>query len=129
MAHVDQELDNGSMKVRFVRIEPDLLEMDVFYSGDSGMPPDHYHPSQAEHFTVVQGAMNTVIDGVQRTYSEGEEFDVPKAARHHMSPEGPTRVHWEVRPSLRTAEFFERIAGGQVDENFLEEFKNEIRFG
>jgi len=118
------------MKVRFVQIEPELLEMDVSYSGEASMPPSHFHPSQAEHFTVVEGAMRTNIDGVERVYSQGEEFDVPVAAKHHMSPDGgPARVRWEVRPSLRTPEFFERLATGQVDENFLEEFKDEIRFG
>jgi hypothetical protein len=34
-----------------------------------------------------------------------------------------------VRPALRTADFFETLLGGKADENFLEEFKNEIRYG
>ena len=26
----------------------------------------HFHPSQAEHFTVVRGAFATLVDGVER---------------------------------------------------------------
>jgi hypothetical protein len=48
---------------------------------------------------------------------------------HQMTGEGPARIRWEVRPALRTAEFFERLYSGKVGENFLDEFKDEIRFG
>jgi hypothetical protein len=37
-------------------------------------------------------------------------------------------VRWEVRPALRTAEFFERLYSGRVDAEFLDEFAAEIRF-
>lgn len=64
-----------------------------------------------------------------RMYDEGATFDVPVAAKHQMAAEGPARVRWEVRPALRTAEFFERLYSGRVNENFLTEFADEIRFG
>lgn len=50
--------------------------------------------------------------------------------------DGPARVLWEVRPALRTAEFFERLyagldaaaAGGDFDfGGFLAEFSAEFR--
>ena len=129
MANVGDEITPGSMTIRFLRVEPEVLEMDVSYADSSGMPPVHHHPNQAEHFTVLEGAMDTTIGDEERTYTAGEEFDVPVAVKHQMSPSGgPARVRWEVRPMLRTPEFFERLASGQVDENFLEDFKEEIRF-
>ena len=120
--------ERNGMIVRFVRVEPDVLEMDVSYPGDAGMPPAHHHPSQAEHFEVLEGTMHTVIDGNEQTYSAGDEFDVPVAAVHQMSPVGPARMRWEVRPALRTPEFFERVYTGRIDENFLQDFSDVIRF-
>jgi hypothetical protein len=47
-----------------------------------------------------------------------------------MAPDGgPARTRWEVRPALRTADFFEVLLSGKADENFLQEFSDEIRFG
>jgi hypothetical protein len=48
----------------------------------------------------------------------------------------PSRTGWEIRPALRTAEFFERLHGDGPDsareadspEEFLAEFSEEIRF-
>ena len=128
MPEVGQEVERVGLRLRFERIDPDLLVMDASYEGNSQMPPAHLHPNQIEHFTVLEGRMHTVINGIERTYEPGEEFEVPVATVHQMSPLGPTRVTWEVRPSLRTAEFFERLASGQVDENFLTEFGDEISF-
>jgi hypothetical protein len=128
MPEVGQEVERAGLRLRFEQIDPDVLVMDASYEGNSQMPPAHLHPNQTEHFTVLEGRMHTVIDGIERTYGPGEEFEVPVGAVHQMSPLGPTRMTWEVRPSLRTAEFFERVANGDIDENFLEEFKNEISF-
>jgi hypothetical protein len=128
MPEVGQELDRAGLRLRFEQIDPDLLVMDASYEGNSQMPPAHLHPNQAEHFTVLEGRMHTVIGGIEHTYEPGDEFEVPVGVLHQMSPLGPTRMRWEVRPSLRTAEFFERLATGQVDASFLDDFKNEIRF-
>lgn len=116
------------MRLRFEQIDPEILVMDASYEGNSQMPPAHRHPNQTEHFTVLEGRMHTVIDGVERTYEPGEEFDVPANTVHQMSPLGPTRMRWAVQPSLKTSEFFERLATGQVDETFLADFAAEIRF-
>ena len=50
-----------------------------------------------------------------------------------MGAEGPARMRWEVRPALRTAEFFERLYGTGPDsarelgEKFFTEFSDEFR--
>ena len=80
--------------------------------------------------------MRTIIDGTERRYGPGETFEVPAGTPHQMVGEGPSRVSWEIRPALRTAEFFERLYGDGPDSasaapsiaEFLAEFSDEIRF-
>ena len=110
--------------------------MEASYSGAAGMPPEHLHPSQAEHFEVLEGTMRAVIAGEERLYEEGAAFEVPPGTPHQMAAEEPSRIRWEVRPALRTAEFFERLHGDGPDSmraapsiaDFLEEFSDEVRF-
>ena len=111
----------------------ELLEMEASYSGEAGMPPEHLHPKQAERFEILEGRMRAIVDGEERVYEEGESFDVPPGTPHQMASEGPTRMRWEVRPALRTAEFFERLYGDGPDsaremgESFVTEFEAEFR--
>ena len=133
MAHTGQELSGpGGLVLRIVRLEPEVLEMEASYSGEAPMPPSHLHPSQTERFEVLEGAMRTVIDGVGRVYERGAVFEVPPGTPHQMGAEGPTRTRWEVRPALRTAEFFERMytappQGAEEGAEFLREFSQEFR--
>jgi quercetin dioxygenase-like cupin family protein len=131
MAHVGQELEGpgGQHRLRLVKIEPELLEMEATYSGEGVLPPEHLHPSQDEHFEVLEGAVRAVVDGVEGRYEAGESFDVPAGTSHQMAAaDGPARFRWEVRPALRTAEFFETLYSGSAGPDFLEEFAAEIRF-
>ena len=124
-----QELQGPGVTLKILELERDLLAMEASYQGEAQMPPQHSHPSQAEHFTVLAGRMHTVIAGDERIYVEGDSFEVPVAAPHQMGPhDGPARVRWEVRPALHTADFFERLYSGHADENFLNEFSDEFRF-
>ena len=110
--------------------EPDLLAMEAVYDGTGQMPPLHHHPSQAERFTVLEGRVRAIVNGEETVYEKGDVFDVPAGARHQMAAEGgAARTRWEVRPALRTAEFFERLYSGQVDETFFEEYAPEFRLG
>jgi len=128
MAAAGDALHGPGLTLHIDRLEPDVLEMEVSYDGSGTMPPEHLHPSQAERFRVLEGGLRTIIDGNEAVYGEGATFDVAVATRHQMAADGPTRVRWEVRPALRTAEFFERLYSGRIDENFLSEFAAEIRF-
>jgi quercetin dioxygenase-like cupin family protein len=131
---------HGGFALRLVRTgaetDGELLEMEATYGGAAGMPPEHLHPSQVERFEVIEGAMKTIIGGVERRYEPGEPFDVPPGVPHQMAADGPTRMRWEVRPALRTAEFFERLFGTGPDSareaeniaDFFAEFETEMRF-
>jgi quercetin dioxygenase-like cupin family protein len=116
--------------LRIVQLEPELLVMDAAYPATAQMPPAHYHPSQTETFTVLEGKVRAIVDGKETTYETGATFDVPAGVVHQMAPaDGPARTRWEVRPALRTADFFEVLLSGKADANFLDEFADEIRFG
>src|SRR3954447_3113483 len=121
--------------LRIVSLDDDLLEMEARYQGDAPLAPAHLHPSQDEHFEVLEGTMHTVIADVEHHYGQGEAFDVPAGTSQQMAAEGPTRLRWQVRPALRTAEFFERFYAaldngfptGTTAEDFLAEFSDEFR--
>lgn len=127
MPHTGSEIHGPGVVLRVVRNDGDLLEMDAQYEGAGLMPPEHLHPRQAEHFEVLEGEVRTIIDGVERTYRAGAAFDVPIATPHRMAAAGPTRMRWQVRPALRTAEFFTRLYGGEAGPDLIAEFSDEIR--
>ena len=84
---------------------------------------------------VLEGTIRAIIDGDERRYGTGEQFDVPARTPHQMTADEPARVRWEIRPALRTAEFFERLYGDGPDSaqaapsisEFFAEFSDEIR--
>ena len=139
MAHAGQVIEGpDGFRLRLIQTgaetDGELLEMEATYGGTRDLPPAHLHPEQVEEFEVLDGTMRTIIDGVERRYEAGERFQVPAGTVHQMTGDGPARTRWEVRPALRTAEFFERLFGalsgqpGAEGENILEEFRREIRF-
>jgi quercetin dioxygenase-like cupin family protein len=141
MAHAGQEI-HGPEGFRLLLVRTaaetggEVLEMEATYGGAAGMPPEHLHPGQLERFEVLEGSMRTIVGDTEKTYEAGESFEVPAGTPHQMAAEGPSRMRWEVRPALRTAEFFERLYGDAPDSareaesiaDFLAEFGDEIRF-
>ena len=137
MAHAGQELRGpDGFVLRLIRTgaetDEEVLEMDASYSGEAPMPPEHLHPGQLERFEVLEGRVRTIVDGDERVRGPGEPFEVPAGTPHQMAAEGPTRMRWEVRPALRTAEFFERLYEAIAVENWAEipaimdEFSDEV---
>jgi len=132
VAHAGQEIE-GHAGFRLLLVTTgaetggELLEMEATYGDGGSLPPEHLHPSQAERFEVLDGAVRTIIGGVERRYETEATFEVPAGTPHQMAGDGAARVRWEVRPALRTAEFFERLYSG-AGEDLREEFRDEIRF-
>ncbi|HKP91144.1 MAG TPA: cupin domain-containing protein [Thermoleophilaceae bacterium] len=127
MPREGQELGSDAFRLRFVQLDDDVLVMEASYGGDGQLPPEHLHPQQDERFEVVEGAVRAIVDGAERRYERGDSFDVPAGTPHQMTGDGPARVHWEVRPALRTAAFFEQLLTGQAGPDFLSEFRDEMR--
>jgi quercetin dioxygenase-like cupin family protein len=129
MAHAGQELHGQDGYVlRLVSIEPELLQMEASYGGTGQFPPKHFHPSQDEHFEVLEGTVRTIVDGEERSYDAGDTFDVPAGAVHQLAADPPARLKWEVRPALRTAEFFETVYSGEIPPDLRERFSAEVVF-
>ena len=142
IASAGQEIHGpDGFRLRLIRTaaetDGELLEMEATYSGAAGMPPVHLHPNQVERFEVLEGSMRAIVGDVEETHEAGASFEVPAGTPHQMAAEGPSRMRWEVRPALRTAEFFERLHGDGPDSarnaesiaDFLAEFSDEVRFG
>lgn len=94
-----------------------LLEMEAFYRPGGHYPPDHYHPHQDERFEVLAGAVNVRRGGVELTYTAGESFDIPRGTAHSFRNGGgdEARVLWQVRPALKTQQFYETLWGLAAD--------------
>ena len=138
MAEAGQTIEGfGGHTLRLIQTgaetDGELLVMEASYSGEAGMPPEHLHPSQDEHFEVLEGSMRAIVGGEERVYAAGETIDVSAGTPHQMGADEPTRMRWEVRPALRTAEFFERLYGTGPDsaremgEAFFAEFEPEFQ--
>lgn len=141
MVHAGQELTGSGNYLRFIRTaaetDGELLEMESTYREGAALPPAHFHPSQEESFEVLEGTVTTIIDGVEAKHEEGDTFRVPAGVVHQMVGEAGTRLNWQVRPALRTAEFFEGLyAGGAASrrgeefdlESFLAGHSDEVRY-
>lgn len=84
-----------------------LLEVETTWTDGGDLPPAHFHPSQDEHFKVLEGQLRAfVVDG-ERLLGPGDELHIARGAVHAMTAtEGGTRAIWQTRPALRTEEFF-----------------------
>ena len=89
----------------------DALVVEALYGPDGKAPPKHLHPSQAEHFEVLEGSLNTHVDGQERVLCAGDSLDIPARAVHQMwnaAPE-PARVVWRTSPAGRTLQWFKEL--------------------
>jgi hypothetical protein len=118
----------GGLRLEIVSLSGEALVMEASYPGDGDFPPVHLHPRQAERFEVLEGAiLARVGDAPEARHARGAVFEVPAATPHTMRADGPARTRWEVRPALRTAEFFATLYGGQAGPGFLDDFADEFR--
>jgi quercetin dioxygenase-like cupin family protein len=91
----------------------ELLEMEAVYMPASPQPPYHYHPYQEEQFEVLAGVFRAMINDVEYTYQTGDKFTVPANIPHWMHNISPEegRLLWQIRPALKSQEFFETMWG------------------
>jgi quercetin dioxygenase-like cupin family protein len=99
--------------IRFVEETEDRLVMESTYRAGGAPAPPHLHPSQEERFEVIEGGVRANVEGAEHTLRAGDELLVPAGTMHDfggLSDEGGSVV-WEVRPPLRTWEFFTTLFG------------------
>ena len=108
----------------------ELVEVESIYSTAGSAAPAHLHPSQDEHFEVLEGELVAVLDGEERELGPGDTLEIPAGTPHlFQKAEGvEARMIWVTRPALRTEEFFELVFGGDLEgRDILAEFDAEFR--
>lgn len=123
------------------RSSPELLEVEGSWGPGGKPPPSHYHPSQEEHFEVLEGTLTAKIDGEERELAKGDTLDIPSGTHHQIWNRGTetTRALWQTRPALRTEQWFRAIDRTIRDGNgmpgplafgvYLNEFRDVFRLG
>jgi mannose-6-phosphate isomerase-like protein (cupin superfamily) len=90
---------------------PELLEVEGRWGPRGKAPPAHYHPSQDEHFEVLDGTLTARVDGQKRELGPGDTLDIPRGTKHQMwnAGEEEARALWQTRPAGRTEQWFRAI--------------------
>ena len=113
--HTATVLNSGTVRLEFTTSTEDLHEMRATYAPHSPLPPAHLHPAQTERFTVHEGELHFLVDGVETAVTAGETIEVPPGAVHQVQNPGevPAVATWQTRPALRTGEFHCAIAAAR----------------
>ncbi len=100
-----------SESVTVLSSTPEALEVEAVYGPAGKPPPMHLHPSQDEHFEVLEGELRVVVGDEDRTLASGDTIDIPRDTAHKMWNPGdvPARVTWRTSPAGRTEEWFASI--------------------
>ncbi len=90
---------------------PDALEVEATYGPHGSPPPKHLHPTQAEHFDVLEGSLVTRVADTERRLMVGDTLDIPAGVPHQMWNPGDmaARVAWQTTPGGRTLEWFRAL--------------------
>jgi len=76
----------------------DVLEVEGRWAPNASAPPKHFHPEQDEAFEVLEGVVRARIDGVERSFTAGESFAVPRGAVHQLWNPGAGACHLAHHP-------------------------------
>jgi quercetin dioxygenase-like cupin family protein len=97
--------------IRLLELDGDRLVMESIYQAGGSPAPPHFHPDQQERFEIVEGGVRANVDGEEMVLRAGDELVVPAGTVHDFGglPDESGTVIWEVRPPLRTWEFFSEL--------------------
>jgi len=101
----------SGQRVVFHQAHPEALEVDLYVSPGAYVR-DHFHPSQHETFTAVEGTFYPDVDGKRRTVGPGESMTIPPRTKHGFRA-APEAVHLQVTitPALRLELYFRAFLG------------------
>ena len=123
MAYKGKQISNHKtgQDIKFLQTAKDtggkLLEMEATYNTHSKEPAAHYHPLQAEDFTVLSGQLTVRIDGQLKVLKQGNTIHIPAGKVHAMwnNTNTTTIVNWKVQPALDTENLLETATGLVMD--------------
>lgn len=97
----------------FLDTEDDRTVVEIELAAGGGNPP-HRHRSYAERFTVLEGRLTVVIDGVAHDLEAGGQATAPPMARHNFANATAERTVFrvELRPGHPGFEKAIRVAYG-----------------
>ncbi|MFI5122652.1 MAG: cupin domain-containing protein [Vicinamibacteria bacterium] len=101
----------ASESLTIVEATPEALVVEASYGPGGKPPPKHLHPSQDEHFRMLEGTLRFRLGSVEHDLEPGDEIDVPAKVAHQVwNPhEEPARVRWTTAPAGRTEEWFRAV--------------------
>ena len=116
-------------RMRVLEDTEESLLFEATWQPGSNVPPPHLHPTQAEDFEILEGELQAIVEGEERTLRTGDTLHLPAATVHQMwnGSEAPARATWRVTPPQRTLEFFRTLDSGDIPPDFLERFAGEFR--
>jgi quercetin dioxygenase-like cupin family protein len=88
-----------------------LLRMAFLVEPRGSVAAEHIHPRQEERFEILAGRVRMRVDGDEHDVDVGEVVVVPPNSPHTWwnAADEPARVLAELRPALRTQEFWETL--------------------
>jgi quercetin dioxygenase-like cupin family protein len=91
--------------------EGENVIVDVWVEPGGDVPP-HYHPSQEERFSVLEGRVRFKVGGRKVIAGAGDELVASPGVKHAFKNVGDNeaRMRVEVRPALDLQEFMESAA-------------------
>jgi mannose-6-phosphate isomerase-like protein (cupin superfamily) len=91
----------------------ELLELDLFAQPGGFVAAAHVHPNQEERFEVMAGTLALRVGDDELTLGAGDVTVVPPGRPHAWWNAGPeqVRIRGQIRPALRTENFFETFFG------------------
>lgn len=121
----------------------ELLQAELIVKPHGFVAAAHIHPLQEERFEMLAGKVKLRMNGIDSEIQTGESAIIPPRTSHIWWNDGDQEAHVlvDIRPALRTEEFFETFFGlaqsGKVDEKtglpnllilalMMREFENEI---
>jgi quercetin dioxygenase-like cupin family protein len=119
----------------------EVMEFDFFLPVGHESAQEHLHPKQEERFEVISGRVRGRIADEEQVRETGETAVMPRGVKHFWWNDGDEEAHLrvEVRPALRTEEFYETMASLAVGEEgipnkmhaavVMREFKDEMTIG
>jgi quercetin dioxygenase-like cupin family protein len=103
-------VEDPVLKQRYeFRREGDTLVVEAWVDPGGGVTP-HVHPAMDEHFTVLEGKLEFLVD---RSWVRTDHVVVPAGTRHAYRNGGTQTAHMraEVTPPLELEAFLTEIAG------------------
>ena len=87
----------------------EALDYELSFIPQGFVTREHLHQSQDELHDVLEGRLGLVLNGKEQVLEPGDSVTVTAGTPHRLFPvdDGQVRVHFELKPALRTQQLLE----------------------